>query len=70
MLTLMLRCNHLALNDLCNLFCKHYMEILNYLSIKLRYPSEKEIFMKNKNILLISYRILYDSQERGFLILI
>ena len=60
---------NLALNILCNLLCRYYKKVLNWgdLSIKLRYPLEKKIFMKNKNILPIFYRILYSSQERGFL---
>ena len=65
-LTLILRCSHAAL---CNLLCRHYKKVLNWedLSIKLKYSLEKEIFMENKNILLISYRILHSSQEGDFL---
>ena len=70
MLTLMLRYNHSALNNLCNLLCRHHKKILNWgdLSIKLRYLLEKKIFMENKNILPIFYEIFYGSQEEGFLI--
>ena len=69
MLTLMLRYNHSALNNLCNLLCRHHKKILNWgdLSIKLRYLLEKKIFMENKNILPIFYEIFYGSQEEGFL---
>ena len=51
----MLRCNHPALNVLCNLFYRHHKKVLSWgdPSVKLRYSLEKEIFMENKNILLI-----------------
>jgi len=63
MLTLMLRYNLLALNNSYNLLCKHCKKVLSWedLSIKLKYSLEKETFIKNKNILLISYKTLYSS---------
>jgi len=39
------------------------------LSIKLKYLLEKEIFIKNKNTLLIFCEIFYSSQGGGFPIL-
>jgi len=68
MLTLILRYNHLAFNDIYNLLYRYYKKVLNLgdLSIKLRYLLEKVIFIENKKILLISCRILYSSQGRGF----
>ena len=64
----MLRYSYLALDNLCNLLCRHYKKVLNWedLSVKLRYSLEKEIFIENKNILLISCGILYGSQGEGF----
>jgi len=55
MLTLILRYNHLAFNDICNLLYRYYKKVLNLgdLSIKLRYLLEKVIFIENKKILLI-----------------
>ena len=72
MLTLILRYNHSALNDLCNLLCKNCKKIMNQedLSIKLKYLLEKEIFIENKNTLLIFCGIFYSSQGGGFPILI
>jgi len=61
----MLRCNHPAFNDLCNPFYRYYKKVLNP-SIKLKYPSEKKIFIENENILLIFCKTLYSSQGEGF----
>ena len=64
----MLRYNYLALNNICNLLCRHCKKVLNWedLSVKLGYSLKKKIFIKNKNILLIPCRILYSSQGEGF----
>ena len=70
MLTLILKCNHSAQQSLqptlqtpqeCSEFrrSKHHTQI----------PLKKEIFMKNKNIFLISCRILYCISGEGFPIL-
>ena len=65
----MLKYNYSALNNLCNLLCKHYKKVLNWedLSIKLRYSLEKEIFIENVLILPIFCGIIYGSQGEGFL---
>ena len=68
MLTPMLRCNHPTLNNLCNLFYRHHKKVLNWGDPSIK-SLEKKIFIENKNILPISCRILYNSQERGFLTL-
>ena len=48
-----------------NLLCKYYKKVLN-ISVKLKYSLEKEISMRNKNILLIFCVIVYENQERDF----
>ena len=62
----MLKCNHLALNNLHDLLCR-YCRILNWedLCIKLRYLLEKRISIENKNTILIFYIAFFDNQEGG-----
>jgi len=64
----MLKYNLSTLNNPYDLFCRYCKKVLNFgdLGIKLRYYLEKRVFMKNKNILLISYKILYNSKREVF----